>query len=416
MTGSPRIARKLLASPVGAAREIAWACGANTCPDRRYSTGSCLAGRFPRGVGACTGLSAGGIAGWSTGQATLAATLAVALTTERGIARPFVESQRKRLDGANRALVDWVKASHQAAMSLFFQRSGLSDTTTAARSYDAVKASFLAVATGLPEPAAEGIEKLSKFLRIPQSEVDATVARVRGDVLPWLFQQAFHMTVADARERFTKPHIWLDQLLGSGRPAMTLVSANALMRVIPPLPTTCRDPLHPDMDIAGACDLLAAPAGDRSGVHTFTVDPPGVGDNASPGEPRRVFPAAFNTVTMIKLSLMNPSDVNRLIDSLKQPGQPMLTLLPARGAPVAPPNAMLGFAATIDGSHQWGRTRYGSAQQMIAARDCRRYQQLFLDQRPDIGTDLRALAMRPSPPGDSDWEPSAMTICAAVMP
>jgi hypothetical protein len=50
-------------------------------------------------------------------------------------------------------------------------------------------------------------------------------------------------------------------------------------------------------------------------------------------------------------------------------------------------------------------TRYGSEHQMIAARDCRRYQQLFLDQRPDIGTDLGALAVRPSPPSNSGWSP-----------
>ncbi len=78
-------------------------------------------------------------------------------------------------------------------------------------------------------------------------------------------------------------------------------------------------------------------------------------------------PAAYNTVTLSKLILLDPSEVNRLLSDL------------GSGAELTTQNVMLGFIRTLDGDNQWTAT---AAEQngMVFAKDCTAYAQIFMRQ------------------------------------
>jgi probable HAF family extracellular repeat protein len=80
-------------------------------------------------------------------------------------------------------------------------------------------------------------------------------------------------------------------------------------------------------------------------------------------------PAAYNTVTMSKLLLLNQSGMNRLLRDL------------GSSLSLTEPNAMLGFIRTLDGDNQW----HINPQKMILAQDCNAYRQVFMRQTGEEG-------------------------------
>ncbi|MBI1756056.1 MAG: hypothetical protein HYR64_03000 [Fimbriimonas ginsengisoli] len=79
------------------------------------------------------------------------------------------------------------------------------------------------------------------------------------------------------------------------------------------------------------------------------------------------FPAAYNTVTMIKLSLLSETGMRQLLNDLEgTEGQ-------AYGVPA---NAMLGFVETLDGSNQWK----ANDRKMFLAKNPTFYRLLFMKQ------------------------------------
>lgn len=75
----------------------------------------------------------------------------------------------------------------------------------------------------------------------------------------------------------------------------------------------------------------------------------------------RLVPAAYNTVTLSKLTLLSQAEVNRLLRDL------------GSDVRLEQPNIMLGFASTLDGDNQW-------LDGMVLARDRQAYEQIFMRQ------------------------------------
>ena len=82
------------------------------------------------------------------------------------------------------------------------------------------------------------------------------------------------------------------------------------------------------------------------------------------------FAAAHNTVTLTKLALMAPGEVQRLYRDLAQRSGAPVPSFAATAGGGAPNNVLLTFGETLDGAHQWN---HGFA----LAADCRAYKQIF---------------------------------------
>ena len=75
-------------------------------------------------------------------------------------------------------------------------------------------------------------------------------------------------------------------------------------------------------------------------------------------------PAAYNTVVLTKLLMMEPAEVNRLMGDL------------GSSKTLGQPSAILGFARTLDGSNQWSV----NPEKMVAAEDVAAYKKYFMRQ------------------------------------
>jgi diguanylate cyclase (GGDEF)-like protein len=120
--------------------------------------------------------------------------------------------------------------------------------------------------------------------------------------------------------------------------------------------------------------VLGSGAGENVNLQKFNATYLKINDtgytNPSESFDYRKVPAAHNTVTMSKLILLNPTEVNRLMSDL------------GSAARLQQGNIMLGFIGTLDGSNQWPNG-------MVIARDCNAYKQVFMKQpgeNPCTGT------------------------------
>ncbi len=400
------------ASPVGTGREVDWACGGSTCPDRAFSSADCP-DEYLRGAGVCVGMGFGGALVWMSAWGTLAGAYGIAYTAENPIARAIEAWTGNAMQTTPFAMQDWVSASHNTAIHLFFSPDHAAHLDVG-DGYGAFKNDMLSITTGLDRTTVQGVSEMIDFIMTPVTALKAAVGEAERWVAEQVFQSMFHMTMDQARECFAKPHLWMNPLLrnnAKGMPA-TLASMNQLMRLPTIVPATCAGPttqctIAPGLigtDVTGACDIMAG-----GPVAKFTV---------RPEESVDVFPAAYNSVNMIKLSLIDPVDVSAAATALA--GEALVVGIPAGGP--APPNAMLGFAATIDGSHEWRGRRNGNEwnqtanqDMMVLARNCNAYWGVFLDQRPDVDALLAPVADRtrfnpPLLPGGL-WEPDDMAPC-----
>jgi hypothetical protein len=79
------------------------------------------------------------------------------------------------------------------------------------------------------------------------------------------------------------------------------------------------------------------------------------------------FPAAYNTVTLSKLILMEPSEIDRLLSEL------------GSSLRMTEPNIMLGFIRSLDEDNQWLDDDKKS-EKMLFARETDVYQKIFMRQ------------------------------------
>jgi hypothetical protein len=408
------------------AREVVWACGGSDCPDSSFTASTCPS-EYLKGDDVCLGMAFGGAAAWSAAWAAVAALDGTYYTAEHAAASLVEGWTDNAISTTPVAMRDWVTASHSTAIHLFFTSDHLMHMDgdefpgdqTLSDGYTQFEYDLESIVSGLNKGSIQTINDLIDFIMTPVNTIKGAI----GDVTKWVKEQVFqavlHMTTDQAKQCFAKPHMWLNPLLKSNTKGQgaTLASMNAIMRLPSITPATCTNPtaqctLSPSLagaDVTGACDILAG-----GQIAKFSVRPE--------DGPERVFPAAFNAVNMIKLSLMSAGDVQTLAASVA--GKP-LTLAPLSGAGPAPQNAMLGFAASIDGSHEWLAQRNGGSfgsTPMILAQSCDAYWSVFVDQRPDFDASVKALAgaSRPEPlllpQADRPWEPGPMALCKGPPP
>ncbi len=400
-----------LASPFGAAAEMSWACGTSPtrpCPDSHYTTATCPQDRFPTGAGMCFALSAGGIGIWASIQATYASIMFTLWRTYVDTQRPIIDTSRNRVASMQQALTDWVRGSHRVGTSIFFTEAGVLDSAGVTGGYGAFKNDAVLIATGLPPQ----LGPLLSFVQMPAEWVSSAFDHIKHDLEDWLLKAAIGMTMAELKLIVEKPHVYFNRTFQANQAPnlapINMVSANGVMGVTSS--GTC------GADLDGACDIVSGLAsGNHASVARFNVDPT---------KTQPVFPAAHNTVTMIKLLLMDPTEVVRLMSDLGAPGATMAP--PTSSDPRVPPNAMLGFVATIDGSHQWAASLRGgmfTGQPMVVAKSCPAYVQAFLDQRPFLaGTRWSPKTYAPTPSNASPamviaplWEPPASAGCYTTL-
>lgn len=215
--------------------------------------------------------------------------------------------------------------SYELALALMYDPSGKADLVKARKLVDGFKPTLMSMA-GLPDAVAATIAAFKAVAKaLGLDAVVAFVDQVEKDALNYLVRTATGMTadefakllLAEATE-FDK---WMDQ---------------------PPLPNGTRT-TRKEFD-----------------EKELKLDPKGNGWI----DYRRV-PPAYNTVALIKLSFLSRDEVNRLMADL---GAPAVKL--------AEENAMLGFAATLDGSNQWAM----NPQKMVVARHPAGYARVFMKQ------------------------------------
>lgn len=312
------------------------------CPDSAFSSSTCPA-EYPTGdPGMCiAGLL--GAAGFAVAMSFLSAGANAewALWKTLGLRELKYIQQRSQIHEIDLGLESWIETSHNAALAWFFNPDGSPDVSGFMDEYTWFATHrLISMTTGLPSWPIDTFGAIIDFI---PNLIKPHIQKMKQDFIEYIIQTSFGMDYRTFRDKYTKPYLILDQLYAGNRPSMSIARVNAIMNV-------------PSFDISD----IGNPTVPRK---TWTVD-------VTPQQ--KIFPAAYNTMVMIKLLMMKPSEVDRLIRDLGGSA----TLGPQPGTTIDN-NPMLGFAETIDGSHQWM-----NGNKLVFARECTVYRKLFMNQRP----------------------------------
>ncbi len=270
-------------------------------------------------------------------------------------------------------LRDWPRLSHDIAQAVTYNFAGGTDFDRVGKLVNDYFNNHLLSMMGAPDQVGEFAAIADEVVDEALSAVPALKERVdamKADLYYYLIESA---TGIDAKEVKTKwegylksPESYFDAVMseGSGEP----ISIKRLNQEV----------LH--LDDPGFSSPL------RPETYTYWR-----------------FPPAYNTVTMIKLLLMAPSEVRRLMKDL--------------GSPVANDTsvwqgfdgAMLGFLHSLDADNQW----CVAPSKMIIARDPNAYRQIFMQQTGEKACALGAGAGDAvSPSGNASTAKPSGTITA----
>jgi len=230
------------------------------------------------------------------------------------------------------------EVSHQLALALMFNPTGKADTAKAKMILDDYVKKHLLSMSGLPDAVGATAVLFGQVVdALGTPELKTLVQAIQRDALNYVTRELTGMSVDDLTKALaadaTDFDRWMDQppLEGGQRTTRREFEANEL-KLTPP---------------AQWIDY------------------------------RRV-PPAYNTVAMIKLSLLGKDEVNRLMADLGSRER------------LAEDNAMLGFAATLDGSNQW----QVNPQKMVVARHPAGYARVFLKQNGQDRAAVRPVAAK----------------------
>jgi hypothetical protein len=224
-------------------------------------------------------------------------------------------------DDIDRGLQAWPRVSHEVAKALFFNSTRTTNIDQAEAILLRYVADHLISMAGAPDAAGTVAGAVLSVLDVLDFLAEP-IRHLKEDLLNTLLVEAIGMTKQDLKKWLTNPELYFDQVMttGAGTP-VTLQEFNTQF-------------LH--INDAGYSNPRAA--------YDY-----------------RQFPAAYNTVTLSKLILLNPAEVNRLMKDL------------ASNARLSEPNILLGFIQTLDGDNQW-------ANGMVLVQDCQAYRQVFMRQ------------------------------------
>lgn len=237
------------------------------------------------------------------------------------------------VDDIDSGLRAWPRVSHELGLALIFNtRPEGADTESAKEIAQQYVYDHLLSMSGAPDALGATLSFIDsvKAAILPNVLVEA-IEQMKQDLLNYLLQQAFGLTAEQIKEYLNSPERYFDLVLNSGEP------------------------------------------GQSTTLQTFNTQELKISDTgySSPDEKfdYQKIPAAYNTVTMTKLLLLNQSGMNLLLRDLGS----QLSL--------NEPNAMLGFINTLDGDNQW----HINPQKMILSQDCNAYKKVFMRQTGETG-------------------------------
>ena len=281
----------------------------------------------------------------------------VNLTLEKFAYLAEIEYKKAWRSDIDRGLRRWPGVSHEVAKALFFNPARTVDI-------DRVEAILhgysedLASMSGVPDVVGSTASTFAKIVAVTTPDfLLEPIRQLRNDLLDQLLVQSFGMTREQLAGYLTAPNKHFDKVM-----------------------------------TRGAGELITLERFNREYLH---ITDPAFEMPDEAFDYRRV-PAAYNTVTMSKLILLAPTEVDRLIRDL------------GSDLRLAQPNIMLGFIDTLDGDSQWLRG-------MVLAQDCRLYRQMFMlqpgeQEMPDCtsGNDAATPVATVSPPPTATPSPTPL--------
>jgi hypothetical protein len=238
----------------------------------------------------------------------------------------YEEYWRGDIDSGLRA---WPSVSHDVALALFFNPEKKADVDRVKAILDSYVNKHLLSMAGAPDfvgatraIVGSWIDAILNIIGIPA--IKQAIENMKTDLYDYVLFNTLGMTTGQVKEYLGSSATQFDPVLNN--PAFFTEGGNRVSRA--------------DFDR----DQLKL-----SGRPTFDY---------------QQVPAAYNTVVMTKLLMMDPAEVNRLMRDL------------GSSRTLNSPCAVLGFARTLDGSNQWDVNPV----KMVVAQDQAAYQKIFMRQ------------------------------------
>lgn len=256
--------------------------------------------------------------------------------TANGLIVTYKEYWVKDIDSGLRA---WPQVSHEVAKALFFNPDRKAKVDDAERILKNYVNNHLISMSGAPDAVGQFAAlagKISDIIRqvIPDFLV-APIRELKNDIYNAIIKRATGMTKEQLKAYLENPERYFDQVFTRG-------------------------------------------SGEKVNLQTFNKVYLQINDTGytNPNESfdYQKFPAAYNTVTMSKLILLNKNGVDQLLADLGSTDK------------LNEPNIMLGFIPSLDGSNQWfgGKGRLDSKLPMVLAKSCSTYKQVFMQQAGEV--------------------------------
>jgi hypothetical protein len=217
------------------------------------------------------------------------------------------------IDDIEDGLRAWPSLSQELGNALIFPESGEPDIATAQRSGQRYVTDHLLSMLGAPDfvgdtlgLALEVQNRLNDYFNLTLGGAVERIDEMKRDLTNWAMKHALGLTLDEFKEYAINPERYFDALMGPGSPGGGVKTTLAALN-------------HGELGIS---DRGYAVPSERFDWHAFAP--------------------AYNTVTMTKLILLRRDELARLIRDLG-----------GGSYQLGPPNAMLGFNRTLDGSMQW---------------------------------------------------------------
>ncbi len=273
---------------------------------------------------------------------------------------PLAMLARRWVHNIDEGLLKWVETNHRFARAVFMNPRG-TDLAAGLKEWQ----DFAPIAAGmLVGIDGDVLRKLQEGLAIAARPFEH-LEEVRADAHARHLKLLFGVTPDELATKFASPHAAIDLLFGAGTQA-------AINRDLG-LPTSADD------------DFARYPF---SGIARFAT---------------KDFAPAYDTVVLAKLVLLSPAGLQALYAALAAAAGGAAPIVDVGAA--IPPNVMLGWGKTIDGSTQWAHDM------PLAAEQCRLFVRLF---RP-----IAAPGRGPNHPGEPTDEcgaPTAPVTAPAIVP
>ena len=259
-----------------------------------------------------------------------------AYVTANGLIVTYKEYWRADIDSGLKA---WPQVSHEVAKALFFNPERKTKVDDAERILKNYVTNHLISMSGAPDAVGQFVALAGKISDIIAQVIPdflvAPIRELKNDIYNAIIKRATGMTKDELKRYLENPQTYFDGVFTTG-------------------------------------------SGEKVNLQTFNKKYLQINDTGytNPNESfdYQKFPAAYNTVTMSKLILLNKDGVDKLLADLGSTER------------MIGPNIMLGFIPSLDGSNQW-LGKIGSLdlkRKMILAKSCSTYKQVFMQQAGEV--------------------------------